>query len=98
MICADNRSFSVNLNEKIIFTVQPKYSTFANLPSSAKYTPPIPSSHANDFNSRSTDSNVRPSSCQIHISGASLQRDGPYEECYLDIDRNIYLRYVAYNF
>ena len=98
MLTKFNRSFSVNLNEKIIFTVQPKYSTFANLPSSAKYTPPIASSHANDFNSRSTYSNVRPGSRQIHISDASLQRDGPYEECYLDIDRNIYLRYVAYNF
>ena len=81
--------------KKVIFTVQPKYSTFANLPSSAKYTPPIPSSHANDFNSRSTESNVRHSSCLNHISDASLQRDGPFEECYLDIDRNIYLRYAA---
>ena len=83
---------------KIIFPVHPKDSTFGNLPSSAHYTPPSPSSHANDFKSRSTESNVRPSSCLNHIPDASLQRDGPYEECYLDIDRNIYLRYVAYNF
>lgn len=98
MLTLFKRSFFVNLNEKIIFIVQPKYSTFGNLPSSAHYTPPSPSSHANDFNSRSTESNVRPSSGPIQISDASLQRDGPYEECYLDIDRNIYLRYVAYSF
>ena len=77
------------------FAVCPKYGAFGNLPSRAHYTPPSPSTHVNNFNSRPAVSYVRPNSRLINISDANLQRDGPEEECYLDIDRKIYMRYAS---
>ena len=88
-------SFESIYSRSATFSVCPKYGAFGNLPSRAHYTPPSPSTHANNFNSRPAESYVRPNSRLVSISDANLQRDGPDEECYLDIDRKIYMRYAS---
>ena len=81
------------LSKFVIFTVYPEYGEFGNLPRSAQYASPRPSTYANSFNSRPTESYRRPRSRLITVSEADLRRDDPDHERYSAIDRKLYRRY-----